>query len=89
MLARAPTIQSRAMTPDVIKDRLATKPFRPFVLELDSAERFEVRCSELVSLSPGGRRMIFWADAERAVHIDVTRIESLQEPNGHKRRRAS
>lgn len=77
------------MIPDAIKDRLTTRPFGPFVLKLGSGEQFEVRHPELVSLSPGGRRMILWAGEERAVDIDVLLIESLQEPNGNRHRRKS
>ena len=79
------------MIPDAIKDRLAAQPFRPFVLTLGSGERFEVRHPEVVSLSPGGRRMILWVGDDRAADIDVLLIESLQDSgkNGqHKRRSA-
>jgi hypothetical protein len=79
------------MIPEAIKDRLATKPFRPFVLKLGSGEKFVIRHAELVSLSPGGRRMILWAGDERAIDIDVLLIESVQEAqeNGHRKRKSA
>jgi hypothetical protein len=79
------------MIPDAIKERLASKPFKPFVLKLGRGETFDVRHPELVSLSPGGRRMILWAGEEHAVDIDVLLIESLREANGngHRKRRSA
>jgi hypothetical protein len=79
------------MIPDAIKDRLAVRPFKPFALKLGSGEKFVVRHPELVSLSPGGRRMILWVGNEKAVDIDVLLIESLQDAggNGHQKRRSA
>jgi hypothetical protein len=79
------------MIPDAIKDRLTAQPFKPFVLKLGSGEKFEVRHPELVSLSPGGRRMILWVGDEKAVDIDVLLVESLQDAgkNGHNKRRSA
>jgi len=79
------------MIPEAIKARLTSSPFKPFVLKLGSGDTFEVRHPELVSLSPGGRRMILWVADERAVDIDVLLIESLQESkrNGQQRRRSA
>lgn len=79
------------MIPDAIKERLSSQPFRPFVLKLGSGEQFDIRHPELVSLSPGGRRMILWIGEEKAVDIDVLLIESLREAgkNGHHKRRSA
>jgi hypothetical protein len=79
------------MIPEAIKARLGASPFRPFVLKMGSGEKFVVRHPELVSLSPGGRRMILWVDDEQAVDIDVLLIESIRdsEDSGHRRRRSA
>lgn len=79
------------MIPEAIKDRLAVRPFKPFFVKLGSGEKFVVRHPELVSLSPGGRRMILWVGNEKAVDIDVLLIESLQDAggNGHQKRRSA
>ena len=79
------------MIADAIKERLSTRPFKPFVLKLGSGDRFIVRHPELVSLSPGGRRLILWVGADRAADIDVLLVESIQEPrtNGQHRRRSA
>lgn len=79
------------MIPDAIKDRLAASPFRPFAMKMGSGEKFVVRHPELVSLSPGGRRLILWVGPEQAVDVDVPLIESIQEApgNGHHRRRSA
>jgi hypothetical protein len=73
------------MIPDAIKDRLTAKPFKPFVLKLGSGDSFVVRHPELVSLSPGGRRLHLWIGDEQAADIDVLLIESLQESSGNGR----
>jgi hypothetical protein len=79
------------MIPDAIKDRLAAAPFRPFVMKMGSGEKFVVRHPELVSLSPGGRRLILWVGQEQAMDVDVLLIESVQDApgNGHRRRRSA
>jgi hypothetical protein len=77
------------MIGDAIRDRLKASPFKPFVLKMGSGDRFEVRHPELVSLSPGGRRMILWVGPERAVDIDVLLIESIQDAPPTQRRRRS
>lgn len=79
------------MIPDAIKERLATRPFKPFVMKLGSGETFEVRHPEMVSMSPGGRRLILWVAEEKAVDIDGLLIESVREGggNGHHKRRSA
>lgn len=79
------------MIPDAIKDRLSAAPFRPFALKMGSGEKFVVRHPELVSLSPGGRRLILWVGREQAVDVDVLLIESIQEAPGigNRRRRSA
>lgn len=81
----------RAVIPDAIKELLAARPFKPFELKLGSGERFVIRHPELVSLSPGGRRMILWIGEERSVDLNVLLVESIREANGngHKRRRSA
>lgn len=75
------------MIPEVIRQRLTSKPFRPFVLKLGSGETVVVRHPELVSLSPGGRRLILWVADERAVDIDLLLVESVREQGGPGRER--
>lgn len=77
------------MIPDAIKDRLGASPFKPFKLKISSGEMFTVGHPELGSLSPGGRRLILWLGAERAVDLDVLLIESIQDAseNGAANRR--
>lgn len=70
------------MIPEAIRQRLMSKPFRPFVLRLGSGETFHVRHPELVSMSPGGRRLILWVAEERAVDIDLLLVESIREQSG-------
>jgi hypothetical protein len=70
------------MIPDAVRQRLSSKPFRPFVLRLGSGETFLVRHPELVSISPGGRRLILWVAEERAVDIDLLLVESIREQGG-------
>lgn len=77
------------MIPDAIKTRLGAAPFKPFVLRLTNGDRFAVRHPELVSLSPGGRRVILWVDEERYVDIDVPLIESVGQASGNGDRRRS
>lgn len=77
------------MIPDAIKDRLGSSPFKPFKLKMGSGETFTVAHPELVSISPGGRRLILWVGEERAVDLDVLLIESVQDAseNGAANRR--
>ncbi len=79
------------MIADAIKERLAAAPFRPFVLSMGSGESFTVKHSELVSVSPGGRRMLLWVGDDAVVDIDVLLVESLREvsENGHRKRRSA
>ena len=82
------------MIPEAIKARLTSAPFKPFVLQMGSGEIFKVEHPELVSLSPGGRRMILWIGDEKAIDIDVLLIESLREAgknghNGHGKRKSA
>jgi hypothetical protein len=77
------------MSSEALKDRITASPFKPFVLKMGSGDTFAVRHPELVSLSPGGRRMILWVGEEKAIDIDVLLIESIQEANGHRRRRSA
>jgi hypothetical protein len=79
------------MIPDAIKARLVASPFRPFALRMGSGESFLVKHPELVSISPGGRRLILWVGEEQSVDLDVLLIESIQSAreNGHRRRRSS
>lgn len=79
------------MIPDAIKSRLRTSPFRPFVMKMGSGDTYLVRHPELVSLSPGGRRLILWVGDDQAVDLDVLLIESIQDStrNGQGRRRSA
>jgi hypothetical protein len=75
---------------EAIKARLTAAPFKPCELRMGSGERFVVSHPELVSLSPGGRRLILWVGDEASVDIDVLLVESLRESgnNGHRRRKS-
>lgn len=79
------------MIAEAIRERLAAAPFKPFVLSMGSGESFTVKHPELVSLSPGGRRMVLWVGDEAAVDIDVLLVESVREvsENGHRKRRSA
>lgn len=82
------------MIPEAIKARLTSAPFKPFVLQMRSGEVFKVEHPELVSLSPGGQRMILWIGDEKAIDIEVLLIESLTEArknghNGHGKRKSA
>jgi hypothetical protein len=79
------------MIPDAIRARLVASPFRPFSLRVVSGESFVVKHPELVSISPGGRRLILWVGDEQSVDLDVLLIESIQSSNGngHRRKRST
>ncbi|HRQ73678.1 MAG TPA: hypothetical protein PLU35_11680 [Phycisphaerales bacterium] len=79
------------MITEAIKARLNTSPFRPFDLKMGSGEVFSVRHPEMVSVSPGGRRLILWVGDEASVDLDVLLIESLRDAssNGRHRRRSA
>ena len=79
------------MIPEAIKSRLAASPFKPFVLKMGSGDAYTVRRSELVSLSPGGRRLILWVGDEQAVDLGVLLLGPVQDAagNGQRRRRSS
>ena len=76
------------MIADAIRERLSARPFRPFALKLGSGDRFVVSHPELVSLSPGGRRLILWVAPEKAADIDLLLVESIQEQSRNRRRSA-
>lgn len=80
-----------AMIPDAIKSRPTASPFKPFVLKMGSRDTYTVNHPELVSVSPGGRRMILWTGEEQSVDLDVLLVEPLGDAknNGHGRRRSA
>ncbi len=84
-------ISSLTVIPDAIKSRLSSSSFKPFSLKMGSGEIFTINHPELVSISPGGRRLILWVGDEQSVDIDVLLIESVRdaEGNGRSRRRSA
>jgi hypothetical protein len=79
------------MIGEAIRERLTASPFRPFVVKMGSGETFEVRHPEVVSLSPGGRRMILWTGEETSADVDVLLIESVRDAtsNGRGKKRSA
>lgn len=75
------------MVPEAIKSRLAASPIKPFVLNMGSGETCTIQHPELVSISPGGRRLVLWIGEEQSVDIDVLLIESIKDAGGEGRAR--
>ncbi len=53
------------------------RPFRPFVLHLDSGETFEVAHPENLGFSPDTPVLIIWGGPEGVTMIDVDAISAI------------
>lgn len=78
------------MTTDQIRNALRAQPFRPFRLHLADGRSFEIRHAEFMALSPGGRIVIVFAQADACEIIDLLLVTSLEilESAGTPRKRA-
>jgi hypothetical protein len=76
------TSRERPTGHDAILACYRARPFRPFVIETASGERFSVHKPDSIAFSPGWDAMILWSDPGRFTEVDTADITqvTLEDP---------
>jgi len=60
------------------RQRLATRPFEPFLIITSSGQRYRIATSEHAAVNPRGNRLIIWFDDGSSVDISGLHIAALE-----------
>ena len=74
------------MTTDRLEEMIASKPFRPFRMNLADGDSVRVMHPELALLSPSGRTLVAFTPDDHMKIIDLLLVTSIEPLNGGARK---
>lgn len=78
------------MSVSTIRDAIAAKPFRPFVVRVADQRSYEIPHPEFIAIGPGGRTVVVFLEDDGASILDMPLITGIDlKPSAPKKRRKS
>lgn len=74
------------MTTEQLTQHIRAVPFRPFRIHLADGRHLDVKHSDFIARSPGGRTAVVYTGRETTETIDLLLVASLETINGSRRR---